>query len=82
MVTDYDCWHPDHDSVTVEMVLGNLQKNAVNAQRVIKEVVRRLDENPPESEAHSALKFAIITPLASAPVATKEKLGLLIDKYL
>mgnify|MGYP001793562014 FL=1 len=82
MVTDYDCWHPDHDSVTVEMVIGNLQKNAVNAQRVIKEVVRRLDENPPESEAHSALKFAIITPLASAPAATKEKLGLLIDKYL
>ena len=82
MVTDYDCWHPDHDSVTVEMVIGNLQKNAVNAQRVIKEVVRRLDANPPESEAHSALKFAIITPLDTAPAATKEKLGLLLDKYL
>lgn len=82
MVTDYDCWHPDHDSVTVEMVIGNLQKNAVNAQRVIKEVVRRLDDNPPESEAHSALKFAIITPLDTAPAATKEKLGLLLDKYL
>jgi len=82
MVTDYDCWHPDHDSVTVEMVIGNLQKNAVNAQQVIKEVVRRLDENPPESEAHSALKFAIITPLDKAPKATKEKLGLLLKKYL
>ncbi len=82
MVTDYDCWHPDHDSVTVEMVIGNLQKNAVNAQRVIKEVVRRLHENPPESEAHSALKFAIITPLDKAPAATKEKLSLLLDRYL
>jgi len=82
MVTDYDCWHPDHDSVTVEMVIGNLQKNAVNAQRVIKEVVRRLHENPPESEAHSALKFAIITPLDKAPAATKEKLNLLLSKYL
>jgi 5'-methylthioadenosine phosphorylase len=62
LVTDYDCWHPDHDSVTVEMVIGNLQKNAVNAQRVIREVVNRIAANPPESEAHSALKYAIITP--------------------
>ncbi|MEM9949854.1 MAG: S-methyl-5'-thioadenosine phosphorylase [Cyanobacteria bacterium P01_D01_bin.36] len=82
MVTDYDCWHPDHDSVTVEMVIGNLQKNAVNAQQVIKEIVRRLNDSPPESEAHSALKFAVITPLDSAPAATKEKLGLLLNKYL
>ncbi|MEL6261552.1 MAG: S-methyl-5'-thioadenosine phosphorylase [Cyanobacteria bacterium J06626_6] len=82
MVTDYDCWHPDHDSVTVEMVIGNLQKNAVNAQQVIKAVVHRLNEQPPASEAHSALKFAIITPLDKAPAQTKEKLGLLLQKYL
>ncbi|MEL6470021.1 MAG: S-methyl-5'-thioadenosine phosphorylase [Cyanobacteria bacterium J06623_4] len=82
MVTDYDCWHPDHDSVTVEMVIGNLQKNAVNAQKVIKEVVHRLNEHPPSSEAHSALKFAIITPLDKAPANTKEKLSLLLQKYL
>lgn len=82
MVTDYDCWHPDHDSVTVEMVIGNLQKNAVNAQKVITEVVRRLSEHPPESEAHSALKYAIITPLDKAPTTTKEKLAVLLQKYL
>lgn len=82
LVTDYDCWHPDHDSVTVEMVIGNLTKNAVNAQRVIRETVRRLSENPPASEAHSALKFAIITPLDKAPDATKAKLNLLLQKYL
>lgn len=82
LVTDYDCWHDDHDSVTVEMVIGNLMKNATNAQKVIREVVRRLSENPPESEAHSALKYAIITPLDKAPAATKEKLGLLLQKYL
>jgi 5'-methylthioadenosine phosphorylase len=82
LVTDYDCWHPDHDSVTVEMVIGNLQKNAVNAQRVIQETVRRLSENPPRSDAHSALKYAILTPLAHAPEATKEKLSLLLKKYL
>jgi 5'-methylthioadenosine phosphorylase len=80
--TDYDCWHPDHDSVTVEMVISNLQKNAVNAQRVIQETVRRLSQTPPPSDAHSALKFAIITPLDKAPAATKEKLGLLLNKYL
>jgi 5'-methylthioadenosine phosphorylase len=82
MVTDYDCWHPEHDSVTVEMVIGNLQKNAVNAQKVITEVVRRLSENPPASEAHSALKYAIITPLDKVPTATKEKLATLLLKYL
>lgn len=82
LVTDYDCWHPDHDSVTVEMVIGNLQRNAVNAQKVIQETVRRLHENPPHSEAHSALKYAILTNLDKAPATTKEKLGLLLKKYL
>ncbi|BAY20697.1 methylthioadenosine phosphorylase [Calothrix sp. NIES-2100] len=82
LVTDYDCWHPDHDSVTVEMVIGNLQRNAVNAQKVIQETVRRLSENPPSSDAHSALKYAILTQLDKAPAATKEKLGLLLQKYL
>jgi len=82
LVTDYDCWHPDHDNVTVEMVISNLQKNAVNAQRVIRETVRRLRENPPHSDAHDALKYAIITPLDKAPDATKEKLSLLLQKYI
>ncbi len=82
LVTDYDCWHPDHDSVTVEMVIGNLQRNAVNAQKVIQATVRRLSENPPPSDAHSALKYAILTNLAKAPTATKEKLELLLKKYL
>lgn len=82
LVTDYDCWHPDHDSVTVEMVIGNLHRNATNAQKVIQETVRRLTENPPASEAHSALKYAILTQLDKVPAATKEKLGLLLKKYL
>lgn len=82
LVTDYDCWHPDHDSVTVEMIVGNLQRNAVNAQKVIQETVRRLSANPPVSEAHSALKYAILTPLHNVPAATKEKLSLLLKKYL
>ncbi|HEY9798675.1 MAG TPA: S-methyl-5'-thioadenosine phosphorylase [Leptolyngbyaceae cyanobacterium] len=82
LVTDYDCWHPDHDTVTVEMVIANLQGNATNAQKVIQETVRRLSDNPPVSEAHSALKFAILTQLDKVPAATKEKLELLLKKYL
>ncbi len=82
LVTDYDCWHSDHDSVTVEMVIANLQRNAVNAQKVIQETVRRLSENPPSSDAHSALKYAILTNLEKVPAATKQKLGLLLQKYL
>jgi 5'-methylthioadenosine phosphorylase len=49
---------------------------------VIQETVRRLAENPPVSEAHSALKYAILTQLNKVPAATKEKLGLLLKKYL
>jgi 5'-methylthioadenosine phosphorylase len=82
LATDYDCWHPDHDSVTVEMIIANLHKNAENAQRVIQETVRRLGANPFVSDAHSALKYAIITPLDKVPAITKQKLELLLKKYL
>ena len=82
LVTDYDCWHPDHDSVTVEMVVENLQRNAINAQKVILAAVESLSKNPPVSDAHSALKYSILTPLDKAPTTTKEKLRLLLQKYL
>lgn len=82
LVTDYDCWHPDHDNVTVEMVIDNLQHNAINAQKVIRETVKRLTANPPESLAHSALKYAVLTPPDHIPSTAKEKLELLLKKYL
>jgi 5'-methylthioadenosine phosphorylase len=82
LATDYDCWHPDHDSVTVEMIIANLHKNAANAQLIIRETVRRLGSNPFVSEAHSALKYAIITPKDKFPPATQQKLELLLRKYL
>ncbi|MEA5573809.1 S-methyl-5'-thioadenosine phosphorylase [Calothrix sp. UHCC 0171] len=82
LVTDYDCWHPDHDNVTVEMVVANLHRNAVNAQKVIQQAVRSLNANPPESESHSALKYAILTRLDSVPVATKQKLEAILQKYI
>jgi 5'-methylthioadenosine phosphorylase len=63
------------------MVIGNLQKNAKNAQAVIRAAVRSLAAAPPASEAHDALKYAVITPLDKAPAATLEKLDLLLKKY-
>ena len=73
LVTDYDCWHTEHDSVTVEMVIANLHRNAENAQKVIQETVRRLTENPPVSDAHSALKYAILTRLDQVPAQLRRK---------
>lgn len=82
LATDYDCWHDAHDSVTVEMIIANLQRNATNAQKVIQATVRSLSQAPPPSKAHTALKHAILTPLEKAPAATKERLNLLLSKYL
>ena len=82
MATDYDCWHPAHDSVTVEMVIANLKRNAENAQKIVRETVRSIGATPPASSAHSALKFAILTPLDTAAPETIERLRPLIAKYL
>jgi 5'-methylthioadenosine phosphorylase len=82
LVTDYDCWHPDHDHVTVEMVIENLHRNAANAQQVVREAIKRIAEaNFPESTAHSALKYAILTPLDRVPAPTLDKLALLLKQY-
>ncbi len=82
LVTDYDCWHPEHASVTVDMIIENLHRNVKNAQAIICETVQRLAANPPTSKAHRALKNAILTPLDKVPRQTKEKLHLLLAKYL
>jgi 5'-methylthioadenosine phosphorylase len=82
LVTDYDCWHPDHDHVTVEMIMDNLNHNTVNAQKVIVETVKRLSKNMPVSKAHNALKHARLTPWDKIPPKTQEKLAILIQKYL
>lgn len=82
LVTDYDCWHPGHDHVTVEMVLENLHRNATNAQQVVREAVRRIAKAEfPTSPAHSALQYAILTPLDRVPPPTLDRLALLLEKY-
>jgi len=82
MVTDFDCWHEEHTSVSVDLVVANLQKNANNAQKVIQGVIERIAKQPPESTAHSALETAILTRLADVPPETLSRLKPLLQKYL
>ncbi|APB32533.1 5'-methylthioadenosine phosphorylase [Gloeomargarita lithophora Alchichica-D10] len=82
LATDYDCWHPDHASVSVEMVVANLRKNVTNAQAVIQQAVTQIAQQPPPSKAHRALKNAIMTPLDHVPPATLEKLRPILAPYL
>jgi len=81
LVTDYDCWHPSHDEVTVKMIVANLQKNAVTAQRVISDVVARLSQVR-TCKCSSALEHAIITMEDEMPSATRAELEPIIGKYL
>jgi 5'-methylthioadenosine phosphorylase len=80
MVTDYDCWHEQHDAVTVEQILGNLQTNAANACKLVRHAVAAMPAQR-TCKCGSALKHAILTDRALIPAALKEKLGLLIGKY-
>jgi 5'-methylthioadenosine phosphorylase len=80
MVTDYDCWHPDHDSVTVEQVVAVLNANAANASNVIRHAVKEMPKQR-GCKCGSALATAIMTDRSKIPPATREKLALLLDKY-
>ncbi len=81
LVTDYDCWHPDHASVTVEMVISNLTENARMAQQVIAHAVARLPIAR-GCECAKALATAIITRAADVPEATRARLRPITGKYL
>ncbi|MDX6558451.1 MAG: 5-methylthioadenosine phosphorylase [Blastocatellia bacterium] len=81
LVTDYDCWHPGHDVVTVEAVIEYLNKNVRNAQVIMREAVKSLASNPRECKCGSALKNAIFTAPDLWPEATTRKLAAIIEKY-
>ena len=81
MVTDYDCWHPDHDAVTVAQIIEYLNQNAANACRVVAAAVEIMPDAR-ECRCGSALKHALITDPRSVPEATRKKLDLLVRKYL
>jgi 5'-methylthioadenosine phosphorylase len=81
LVTDYDCWHPDHDAVTVTEIIANLQKNSLNAQKIIRTAIGRLPEER-SCKCGSALAHALISDPARVPAETRKRLSLLVDKYL
>lgn len=81
MVTDYDCWHPDHDAVTVEQIYEFLQRNAEHAQEIIRHTIHGLPKER-TCKCGSALAHAFITDRKKVPAATKKKLALLVGKYL
>ncbi|MDD5477124.1 MAG: S-methyl-5'-thioadenosine phosphorylase [Candidatus Omnitrophica bacterium] len=80
-ITDYDCWHPEHESVTLEMVISNLQKNAENAKKIIHKVIKELEPQRLCS-CGQALKFAIVTDKKLIPGKTKKDLNIIIGKYV
>ncbi len=81
LVTDYDCWHPDHDHVTVDMIVANLMQNARTAQRIIADAVSRVPAAR-TCECATALATAIITNPAAIPEQTKRDLAPIVGKYL
>jgi 5'-methylthioadenosine phosphorylase len=81
LVTDYDCWHPDHDSVTVDMVIANLMQNARIAQHIIAKAVEGLPYTR-SCECASALKYALITRPDAIPPQVRQDLAPLVGKYL
>jgi len=81
LVTDYDCWHEDHDAVTIETVVANLNKNVHNAQTIIRESVRTLAGEPRSCSCGSAMKNAIFTAPELWPEETAKKLNPIIGKY-
>jgi 5'-methylthioadenosine phosphorylase len=81
MITDYDCWHPDHSSVTIADILSNLSRNAENAQDVIRHAVRALPHLR-ECKCGQSLKHAIITDRKVIPAAARRRLAVIAGKYL
>jgi len=81
LITDYDCWHPDHDQVTVDMIIANLTQNARTAQQVIASAVALLPFER-TCECATALKHALITRPEAIPPSTRQKLAPIVGKYL
>jgi len=81
MVTDYDCWNQNCESVSVEMVIENLQENANFAKSIISAAARRISSSRPSSPFHDSLKNALVTQKEHVPGTTKRKINLFTSKY-
>jgi 5'-methylthioadenosine phosphorylase len=81
MITDFDCWHPEHESVTASQIIATLVQNAENAQKVLRTAVRELSEDR-SCKCGAALQHALVTDLKLVPKATKKRLAAIIGKYI
>lgn len=81
MITDYDCWHPEHDSVTVAQIIETLNQNAANAQNVLRQAIKAMPADR-SCKCGAALAHALITDPKVIPAATKKKLAAIVGKYL
>lgn len=80
--TDYDCWHPDHDNVTTEMILDNLRSNVELSKQIVKNLVSKIPVGKRECTCQNALQYAIATQPDKIPIAKRHELKLLLKKYL
>lgn len=80
--TDYDCWHPEHDNVTTEMILDNLRSNVEISKQVVKNIVSKISGEERSCGCSNALQFAIATQKDKIPIAKRHELKLFLDKYL
>jgi 5'-methylthioadenosine phosphorylase len=81
MVTDYDCWREGHDDVTVDQIVAVLHQNAENAAKVVRSAIAAMPIKK-SCGCCDALKYAILTDRKAIPVETRQKLAILLDKYL
>src|SRR6476646_1954307 len=81
MITDFDCWHAQHESVTAAQIIATLVQNAENAQRVLREAVRAMPVEQ-NCKCGAALKHALVTDMKLVPKSTKKKLEAIIGKYI
>jgi len=81
MVTDYDCWHPEHDSVTAEMIIANLMQNVRDAQTIVRTAVAAFSEER-SCGCRDALRHAVLTSPDAIPAEARQRLALFLDPIL
>jgi 5'-methylthioadenosine phosphorylase len=81
MITDYDCWHPEHESVTATQIIATLSQNAENAQKVLRTAVREMPAVR-SCKCGAALQHSLVTDMKIVPKATKKRLAAIIGKYI
>lgn len=80
--TDYDCWHPEHDNVTTEMILDNVRFNVETSKKIVRNAIAQIPEGQRACACSTALQYALATDPDRIPPAKRHQLKLLLDKYL